>query len=92
MDNEILCKIMEIIKLNIEWEEMRDIQPDENLEELGMDSLAYIRIIVALEEEFKCEIPEEKLLVSDMNTVAKIYKAMVPLNIVYENVEIVYGE
>ena len=92
MAKEILRKIMEIIKLNIEWEEMRDIQTDENLEKLGMDSLAYIRIIVALEEAFMCEIPEEKLLVSEMNTVDKIYKAIVSSNIVYENLEIVYGE
>lgn len=53
---------------------MGDLQLNENLEELGMDSIAYIRIIVALEEEFKCEIPEEKLLISEMNTVSKIYE------------------
>lgn len=85
MEKEILYKIVEIIKLNIEHDEIGDLKLDDNLENLGMDSLAYIRIVVALEEEFKCEIPEEKLLVSEMNTLGKIYETIITLNIVNEN-------
>ena len=51
-------------------------QLDDDLSELGMDSLAFIRIIVSLEEEFDCEIPDSKLLLSEMNTVNKIYKVL----------------
>lgn len=45
---------------------------DENLIDLGMDSITFIQVIVALEEEFECEIPDEKLLITEMDTVKKI--------------------
>ena len=34
-------------------------QLEENLPDLGMDSIAFIQIIVTLEERFECEIPDE---------------------------------
>ena len=37
-----------------------------------MDSIAFIHIIEALEEEFECEIPDDKLLINEMDTVKKI--------------------
>ena len=37
-----------------------------------MDSISFIQTIVSLEEEFECEIPDSKLLISEMNTVNKI--------------------
>ena len=45
---------------------------DVNLEDYGIDSISFIRIIVALEEFYECEIPEDKLLLSEMGTVQKI--------------------
>ena len=47
-------------------------QLNENLITLGMDSITFIQIIVGLEETFGCEIPDSKLLVSEMDTVQKI--------------------
>lgn len=47
-------------------------QLDRDLTELGMDSIAFIQIIVSLEETFGCEIPDSKLLFSEMNTICKI--------------------
>ncbi len=47
-------------------------QLDDNLPDLGMDSITFIQIIVALEEKFECEIPDEKLLITEMDTVQKI--------------------
>lgn len=47
-------------------------QLDENLVTLGMDSMTFIQIIVGLEETFDCEIPDSKLLVSEMDTVRKM--------------------
>ena len=41
---------------------------NEDLADLGMDSILFIRMIVALEEEFECEIPDNKLVISEMNT------------------------
>lgn len=51
-------------------------QLEENLLDLGMDSITFIQIIVALEEEFECEIPDEKLLITEMDTVQKIIDAL----------------
>lgn len=41
-----------------------------------MDSITFIRIIVSIEEEFECEIPDVKLLITEMNTVNKILKVL----------------
>ena len=48
-------------------------QLDEYLPDLGMDSISFIQIVVGLEEAFDCEIPDSKLLVSEMDTVRKIF-------------------
>lgn len=52
--------------------EVTNEQLEENLLDLGMDSITFIQIIVALEEEFECEIPDSKLLITEMNTVQQM--------------------
>ena len=47
-------------------------QLDEYLPDLGMDSISFIQIVVGLEETFDCEIPDSKLIISEMDTVQKI--------------------
>ena len=47
-------------------------QLDEYLPNLGMDSISFIHIVVELEEAFECEIPDSKLLISEMDTVQKM--------------------
>lgn len=47
-------------------------QLDEYLPNLGMDSISFIQIVVGLEETFDCEIPDSKLLISEMDTVRKM--------------------
>ena len=70
-------KIIEIINLNVTNGVVLTIDQDnENLSELGMDSICFIQIIVSLEEEFECEIPDDKLIFSEMNTINKIYKVL----------------
>ena len=54
----------------------------DNLTELGMSSMQFVRIIVALEEEFDCEIPDEKLLITEMDTVQKMVDV---LQSIYDN-------
>lgn len=69
-------KVIEILNANIENAEVTEDKLDEELSELGMDSMSFIRIIVALEEEFECEIPDSKLLLGEMNTVNKIVQVL----------------
>ena len=52
-----------------------DITPDqvaEDLQLLGMDSITFIRIVVALEEALGIEVPDNYLLMNEMNSIDKI--------------------
>lgn len=40
-----------------------------DLSELGVDSIMFIGIVVALEEAFDCEFPDSKLLPTEMKTI-----------------------
>lgn len=63
--------VLEVINrsenMEVSQEKLKDSLP-----EMGMDSITFIQIVVALEEEFECEIPDEKLLITEMDTVQKI--------------------
>ena len=63
-------------KSNIENAEVTEDKLDEDLSELGMDSITFIKIIVALEEEFECEVPDSKLLVGEKFTVNKVFHVL----------------
>lgn len=65
-------KILEIVNTNIENGAVTVEQYDSELTKLGMDSIQFIRIIVSLEEEFECEVPDSKLLLTEMNTISKM--------------------
>ena len=45
---------------------------EDDLTDCGMDSITFIQTIVALEEEFDCEIPDSKLMLSEMNTIKRL--------------------
>ncbi len=49
---------------------------DEDIAKDNFDSFSFIKLIIIIEEEFECEIPDEKLLISEMNTINKIYKVL----------------
>lgn len=53
-----------------------ETQLNENLIDLGMDSIEYIQIVVKLEEVFECEIPDENLLITEMDTVQKMMNVL----------------
>lgn len=68
---DILDVINESDNIDISEEQL-----EENLSELGMDSITFIQIIVGLEEMFDCEIPDSKLLISEMDTVQKMFDVL----------------
>lgn len=72
-------KIVEIINQNIKGVDITEAKYDEDFSELGMDSFNFIRIIVALEDVFECEIPDSYILISEMNTVNKIHKLLIDI-------------
>lgn len=54
-------------------------QINDDLKDFGMDSLMFIQIIVKLEEYFECEIPDSKLLISEMDTVQKMFNVIMDI-------------
>lgn len=51
------------------------------LTEWGMDSIAFIRMIVMLEEEFDVIFPDESMLLDELNTVQKIEAVLLELTV-----------
>ena len=65
-------KIVLILNDAIDGLNLQEDQYDVDLSTKGMTSLVFIHVVVALEDEFECEIPDSKLVLSEMNTVNKI--------------------
>lgn len=76
MQNITLSDVLSIVNNNLEEIVVTPDQIDEDLAQLGVDSISFIRIVVWLEETFQCEIPETMLLLSEINTVRKMYEVM----------------
>ena len=76
MKKVTIKKILNIINKSIETGDIAKKQMNDNLSDLGIDSMKFIQIMVELEEVFECEIPDSQLLMSEMNTVQKIYDSL----------------
>lgn len=72
MKDIVVDTILQIINKNIDNAEITLDDLEEDLPSVGMDSICFVKIIVSLEDEFECEIPDSKLLISEMNTAKKV--------------------
>ena len=72
MRKDILDKVLKVLNTNLENTEITFEQTEDDLSALGMDSIVFIRVVVALEEAFDIEIPDEYLLITEMNTLSKM--------------------
>lgn len=72
-------KVLKIVNSVIEDTEISIDQVDSDLSKLGMDSIAFIRMVIAIEEEFDIEVPDEYLLVPEINTMEKIINIVTEL-------------
>lgn len=52
------------------------IDNDTDLETVGIDSFGFIQLIVLIEEKYDLEIPDESLLLSELNTINKIQQLL----------------
>ena len=73
-------RVIEIVNSNLEYEKITMEQCEDDLLEYGMDSIRFIQIIVSLEEEFECEVPDSKLILVEMNTINKIYDVLISID------------
>lgn len=64
--------VFQIVNEHITKNEITPDQVSEDLQLLGMDSITFIRIVVALEEALEIEVPDNYLLMNEMNSVDKI--------------------
>ncbi len=69
-------EILDIINNAIDGDAIDLEQLNDDLSELGMDSIKFIQIIVEIEETFECEIPDSKLLISELNTIQKLFDVL----------------
>lgn len=65
-------KILEAVNGCLKGTRITLEQSDEKLDKAGLDSIAFIRLVVTLEDEFNCRIPDEKLQMGEMDTLNKI--------------------
>ena len=72
MDEKLISQVNRVINEVIPEANMNIVKCDENLQNCGMNSIEFIGIIVSLEEKLEIEIPDEYLLITQMNTVTKI--------------------
>ncbi len=73
MQNNIEKKVREIIKNYVETNiDILTMPIDENLFNVGMDSVSVIRIIVELEDEFDFEVEDDELAIINLTTIEKI--------------------
>lgn len=63
---ERIKEIANLIEIQLDKE---SIEYDQDLEELGMESIVFVKIIVALEMKYDIEFPDEDLLMSNMKSI-----------------------
>ena len=71
MENMILEILHEIVS-----EQAGAAGKNDDLRELGLDSVAFIQMVVALEDASGKEVDDEYLLLDSMNTIEKIERAL----------------
>ena len=71
MNIETVIKNIILKQLEIDGNKT-EFLPDTNLQNIGMDSIKFIKLIVEIEGEFDIEYPDEKLLITESGTLERI--------------------
>lgn len=77
--NDKVNDVLNIVNEIIEGANVDESMISQDLQELGMDSIAFVKIIIEIEDNYDVEIPDKYLKISDMNTVEKIAEALAEL-------------
>lgn len=76
---DMCMQIAKIVEGYVEDLHLEEERYKVNLAELGMNSVAFIQVIVEIEDRFQIEIPDEYLLFNNMNTVCKMASIIMSL-------------
>lgn len=71
INKDEICKVISDV-LEIDVDLANNIGENEDLVVMGMDSIKFISIVVALEEAFEIEYPDESLFIAQSNTLKKL--------------------
>lgn len=63
---EISNRVVEILKVN------RKIEENDNLKDLGLDSLNTLELIIRIEDIFSITFEDKEFIVDNFNTISKI--------------------
>lgn len=64
-------KIREIIASNLKTNiDIDDYDANSDLRNIGMDSILFVSIVVAIENEFGIEFPDDKIFISEASTIS----------------------
>ncbi|WP_373265141.1 non-ribosomal peptide synthetase [Hungatella hathewayi] len=70
--SEIQIKVLDIIVSNLNKEVTKEISLEEDIIKLGFDSISFINVVVAIENEFSLEFEDDKLLISSFSSIKSI--------------------
>ncbi len=74
--------IMGLVRKNIVLTvDENEIDENTELAEIGMDSISFISLIAEIEDYYEVEFPEEKLIVENSSTIAKLIETLNDLGI-----------
>ena len=66
-------EIREIISTVITTtEDINQVSIDSNLQNIGMDSITFVRIVVEIENKFDIEFPDDKLIITQAGTIKEL--------------------
>lgn len=75
MNQELYNIVYQLISTNFEFsQEIKNIQNDDNLMELGLDSIGMVKIVLGIEEMCGITIPDEDLIFDNFSSIEKIVK------------------
>ena len=72
MNTELVKKIKDIVGRGLEKSDLDSISINEDLIPMGLSSITFVSVVVAVEEEFQITISNENLVLSKMNTINKM--------------------
>lgn len=74
--HEVIKIIEETITLT---ENIDNIDIDTNLQNVGMDSISFVRVVVKIENQFDIKFPDEKLVITLAGTIKSLCEIIIDI-------------
>lgn len=71
-DNKFVTMLELVKKTMILTVDESEISENTELVEIGMDSISFITLIAEIEDYYEIEFPEDKLIIENSSTIAKL--------------------